>query len=90
MVKPYTDDYLNENQFIRIFDPERSSDDFVWHRDHNDREIEILEGDGWQFQFDDELPSVINKNDKIKIPKMVYHRIIPGKNKLRILINENL
>jgi hypothetical protein len=83
----YIDEKLNETSWIREFDPSKPDEDFVWHRDLKDRLVELLEGDDWQFQFDNELPFFINRNN-IKIPKMVYHRIIPGKTKLRIKINE--
>jgi hypothetical protein len=87
---PYVDCIVEEYK-IRTFDPDTSSPkEYIWHRDHNDREIEVLEGEGWSFQFDNELPKIINRNDQIYIPKMVYHRIIPGKTKLRIKINEKL
>jgi hypothetical protein len=89
-MNPYTDDVI-EDYKIRTFDPDATSaHEYVWHRDYNDREIEVLEGKGWSFQFDNELPEIINRNDQIFIPKMVYHRIIPGKTKLRIKINEKI
>lgn len=91
MCKPYIDEKLSEGCWIREFDPSlNDSDEYVWHRDVNDREVELMDGDGWMFQFDNELPKIINKNEVIFVPKMVYHRIIPGKTKLRIKINEEL
>ena len=87
--EPYTDTKISETEWIREFNPELTeSEEYVWHRDLNTRTVEILEGDDWQFQFDNELPFFINRNNIIEIPKMVYHRIIPGKTKLRIKINE--
>ena len=91
MVTPYTDELIDDTTKIRTFDPFNTHiDEYIWHRDKNDRVITVLDGNGWKLQFDNELPFDINKNDTIKIQKMIYHRIIPGKNKLRILINENL
>jgi hypothetical protein len=88
-MKPYLDEKLSEHCWIRTFDPTVSdNEEYVWHRDHNDREVEVLEGSDWKFQFDNELPFVINIGDKLTIPKMVYHRLIPGQTKLRIKINE--
>jgi hypothetical protein len=87
---PYIDEVI-DNCRIRTFDPlQTNSEEYVWHRDFNDREIEVLDGIGWMIQFDNELPMIINRTNKIFIPKMVYHRIIPGKTKLRIKINEKL
>lgn len=87
----YIDEKLSDTSWIREFDPEiTESEEYVWHRDLNDREVEVLEGGGWKFQFDNDLPFFINRNNSIQVPKMVYHRIIPGKTKLRIKINEKL
>lgn len=88
-MKPYVDEKISEKRWIRTFDPSfTESNEYVWHRDYNDRNIKVLEGNGWKFQFDNELPFDINTNEEIYIPKMVYHRIIPGSAKLRIEINE--
>ena len=90
VVKPYTDETIDGRR-VRTFDSANTSaEDYVWHRDLKDRQIEVLEGTDWQLQFDNELPQFINIADKIFIPAMVYHRIIPGKTKLRIEINEEL
>lgn len=87
--KPYTDTRLSDTEWIREFDPTISeSEEYVWHRDTADRTVTVLEGSGWQFQFDDEIPQVINKGNAIFIEKMKYHRLIPGTEKLRIKIKE--
>lgn len=89
MVKPYIDIALSDNTWIREFDPTVSeSEEYVWHRDTSDRTVTVLEGSDWQFQFDDEIPLVINKDNTISIPKLIYHRLIPGTEKLRIQITE--
>lgn len=88
MVKPYIDEYLNDNEWIRTFDVNVDSDELVWHRDRNDREIEVLEGVGWRFQRDNEIPFIINTNSKFKINAMVYHRLILGDTPLKIKIRE--
>lgn len=88
-MKPYIDEKISDDEWIRTFNPSiTESEEYVWHRDSEDRMVTVLEGDGWKFQFDNELPFVINKGDEIHIPKMVYHRIIPNNNRLRIRINE--
>lgn len=89
-MKPYTDEYLNENEWVRTFDPSvTENEEYVWHRDKCDRAIEVLEGNDWQFQFDDELPVDINKDTTLFVPKMKYHRIIPGTDRLKIKIKES-
>ena len=50
--KPYIDEKLNNWSFIRTFDHNVLTDELVWHRDENGRYIEVLEGSGWEFQFD--------------------------------------
>ena len=79
--KPYWEDGI-----IRTFDPTRDDKEFVWHRDMEDREIEVLEGEGWQLQIEDCLPFLLELDEEIHIPKMVYHRLIKGYNTLRIEI----
>ena len=71
--KPYWEDGL-----IRTFDPSRDDEEFVWHRDMEDREIEVLEGEGWQFQIQDCLPWLLKKGMVFKIEKEEYHRLIRG------------
>lgn len=87
--KPYIDERLTDNTWIRTFDPTiTSSDEYVWHRDEKDRVVTVLEGEGWQFQFDNEIPIRINRNEVIRIPKQVYHRIIVGNTPLKLKIEE--
>lgn len=88
--KPYNDVAFCQGMWIREFDPQESSEDFVWHRDHQDRRIKVINGCGWLFQFDNDLPFFINKDDELFVPKMVYHRIIPGTTPLRIEIDEQV
>ena len=76
--KPYWDDGQ-----IRTFDPLRDDEEFGWHRDMEDREIEILEGEGWQFQIQDCLPWLLKKGMEFKIEKEEYHRLIRGEAPLK-------
>jgi quercetin dioxygenase-like cupin family protein len=50
--------------------------------------VEILESDGWYFQFEDQLPTEMKKGDVLNIPKESYHRIIKGSNDLIVKIYE--
>lgn len=88
--KPFIDEKICEGVWIRNFDPKEDKEDYVWHRDREDRCINVLDGNGWMFQFDNELPFFINKGDEFFVPKMVYHRIIPGTCTLRIKIDETV
>jgi len=72
---------------IRSFSKNVKKLELVWHKDDEDRDIEILEGKGWQMQFDDELPFELVKGDHIFITKHRIHRIHKGTTDLKIKIN---
>ena len=64
-----------------------------WHWDEENREVEILEGDGWYFQKDNELPFELKVGDIIKIKKGEYHRVIKDENvkdNLKVMITKEL
>lgn len=87
--EPFVDIITPEHAIVRLFDPSLTDEeDYVWHRDREDREVTVIEGEGWLFQFDNELPFSINNGDIFFVPKMVYHRIIPGNTQLKVEINE--
>jgi hypothetical protein len=82
--KPYTDE-----GDVRSFDVDASQDEFVWHRDLEDRSIYIVSGQGWQLQFDNCLPFLLEEEKLYFIPKLEYHRLIKGATPLKIIINSN-
>lgn len=82
--KPYLDD-----GDIRVFDVTKPNEDYVWHRDNEDRIIEILEGEGWQLQFENTLPFLLKQNMRFEILKGEYHRLLKGYNDLKIRIKRN-
>jgi hypothetical protein len=47
-----------------------------------------LEGKGWKFQRENELPTLLKKGDEILIPLYTYHRIFKGTTTLVIEITE--
>lgn len=63
---------------IRTFYPTKDDSEYVWHRDREDREIEVLEGEGWQFQYDGCLPYLLEEGMIFEINKDEYHRLIRG------------
>jgi len=84
LVKPYTDDGN-----IRVFSEDVIDDELVWHRDEQTRVVTVLEGTGWSFQRDNELPIPLYPGNKIYIEAYEYHRIIKGQTDLKIKIEEN-
>ena len=87
-MKPYKE-VLNNNSRIREFKVNTPNKELVWHRDEKDRHVTVLEGEGWHFQLDNELPLELRKKDVIFIPKQKYHRVLKGKTNLVIKIEEN-
>lgn len=85
MVNPYNDFYD-----IRIFDEKINESELVWHRDKEDRIIQVISGEGWGFQYEDKLPFEMKRGCKFCIPKMMYHRIFnKGKTTLILKIIKN-
>jgi len=78
---PYTD-----NSNIRTFSKDVNTMDLIWHMDDEDRNIEVLEGKGWKFQRDDELPLELTEGIRIFIPRHQVHRVIKGETDLKIKI----
>jgi len=81
-MQPYQD-----SSNIRLFSKDVDPMDLVWHQDKEDRDIEVLEGEGWQIQFDNELPFEIRKGDSIFITEGKIHRTLKGTTDLKIKIN---
>jgi len=86
--KPYVDKSLNTWSFLRTFKSDVLDEELMWHRDVNGRYIEVLEGVGWEIQFDDELPKRMYKGDKFFIPPKAFHRIKRGHTELILKIEE--
>jgi quercetin dioxygenase-like cupin family protein len=86
-MKPYTQT-IKDLKIIRTFDTNIKSDELLWHRDEKSRVVKILEGKGWKFQRENELPTLLKKGDEIFIPLNTYHRIFKGTTTLVIEITE--
>lgn len=81
----YRDPFRDESN-IRTFDVQEDDSNYVWHMDHVDRRIKIIEGDGWQFQWDGCLPWLLKPGMEFNIKKNEFHRLIKGINDLKIQI----
>ena len=76
------------NGDVRTFSVEKAAEEFVWHRDKENRIITVIEGEAWQFQLHEKFPVLLEKGNEYKIPKMVYHRLIKGKTNLVLKIED--
>ena len=85
---PFTEIQINEETFIREFSSKVDEMELIWHRDKENRHIKVLEGNGWKFQFDEELPIDMTNNSTISIPKGKIHRIIKGYGPLKIELHK--
>jgi quercetin dioxygenase-like cupin family protein len=87
-MQPYTNTPITQTSVIREFSSEVDPMELVWHQDEEDRTIEILEGEGWQLQKDNELPLALQEGDSIFIPMGQIHRVIKGNTNLKIQITK--
>jgi hypothetical protein len=87
---PFEQKNISDNVFIRTFAKESDSRDLIWHRDHKTREVQVISGQGWYLQLDDQLPIKMNVDEKYIIESKMYHRIIKvdGCTELKLKIKE--
>ena len=83
-MQPYTDLEITNKHIIREFSENIDPIELMWHRDDEDRTVEILEDTDWKIQLDNCLPTSIK--DRIFIPKHEWHRVIKGDGKLLLKI----
>tara|TARA_R110002110_G_scaffold410235_1_gene633494 strand:+ start:30 stop:428 length:399 start_codon:yes stop_codon:yes gene_type:complete len=84
---PFSEKLIN-NKLIRTFDPDITNEELVWHRDLEDREIIVIKSDGWGYQLDNQLPLPLKEDQELFIPKMLWHRVIKGNDKLVVQIKK--
>jgi hypothetical protein len=70
--RPYVDLEVNNKYIIREFSQNIDPIELMWHRDDEDRTIEIIGETNWKFQFDNSLP--ISFEDRIFIKR---HDVAP-------------
>lgn len=83
---PFTEEIISERIKIRHFNPNYPDHLFKWHYDEEDRVIEALNPNDWQFQFDNELPINLSIGHKVFIETGIYHRLIKGTTMLSVRI----
>ena len=74
--RPFEELIGTYDKSVRGFSRDIDEDDLVWHRDREDRLLQIVgEMSDWQIQLENQLPQNI---DGVFIPKETYHRLIKG------------
>ena len=90
-MKPYYERILSENVTLRGFSEKIDPEQLTWHRDAENRIIIVVEGNGWMFQRDNEIPILMEAGDRIKVNAGEYHRVIKGEDDLIVtIIKESL
>ena len=87
---PFEEEQIDEYTFIRTFSADVDEMDLIWHADKENRIITVLEGNGWKFQFDEELPIEMTNGLSISIFKGRIHRVIKGHGQLKIELHKNI
>ena len=77
--------YIEEGE-VRTFTQDVPEEELVWHRDREDRVIDLIEPTNWMIQYDNELPKKITR--LLFIPKNIYHRVIKGTGDLKIRVKK--
>ena len=83
--KPYIDIEVNDKYIIREFSENINPIELMWHRDDEDRTIEIIGDTNWSIQLDNQLPSSLN--ERIFIKRHEWHRVIKGTGNLILKIH---
>jgi hypothetical protein len=88
-VLPFEEEQISDNIFIRTFSADVDEMDLIWHTDKENRFIKVLEGNGWQFQYDEELPFEMTEGLGFPVMKGQIHRVIKGLGPLKIELHKN-
>ena len=83
-MKPYKDLEITDQYILREFNDPVDPIELLWHRDNEDRTIEIVGETDWAIQLENKLPTSLN--DRIFIPKHQWHRVVKGTEKLLLKI----
>ena len=84
-MQPYKDLEKTDSYIIREFSQDIDPIELLWHRDDEDRTIEIIGETNWAIQLDNSLP--VSLNERIFIPRHEWHRVIKGTGNLLLKIH---
>jgi hypothetical protein len=82
--QPYRDLEVTDAYIIREFSKNVNPIELKWHRDREDRLVEIVGKTDWKLQLDNQLPTSLNES--IFIPAGEWHRLVKGNGKLTLKI----
>ena len=85
-IKPYKDLQEGEGYIIREFDETIDPIELLWHRDDEDRLVEVVGETDWKIQLEDKLPEPMT--EPIFIKRHQWHRVIKGTGTLVLKINK--
>jgi hypothetical protein len=85
-MKPYIDIEITDQYILREFSQDIDPIELMWHRDDEDRLVEIVGDTDWQLQLDNQLPTSMNQ--PIFIPRHEWHRVIKGTGNLKLKIHK--
>ena len=83
-MKPYKDLEITDQYILREFNDSVDPIELLWHRDNEDRTIEIVGETDWAIQLENKLPTSLN--DRIFIARHEWHRVIKGTGNLLLKI----
>jgi hypothetical protein len=83
---PYTNIEITDTYIIREFNENIDPIELMWHRDNEDRTLEIVGETNWRIQLDNKLPILLENH--IFIPKHEWHRVIKGTGTLKLKIHK--
>jgi hypothetical protein len=86
-MRPYIDLEVTDKYIIREFSENIDPIELLWHRDDENRTVEIIGETDWKLQLDNQLPTSIN--EPIFIPRHEWHRVIKGTGKLKLKIHKD-
>lgn len=84
---PYKEKKIDNFTYQRVFESTINTDEVIWHKDKEDRIVEVIENNGgWMIQLDNQLPLPLK--GKIFVPKETYHRAIKGNGDLIVNVTK--
>jgi len=86
-MRPYTDIEVTDKYIIREFSENIDPIELLWHRDDENRTVEIIGETDWKLQLDNQLPTSMNQ--PIFIQKHEWHRVIKGTGTLKLKIHKS-